>query len=419
MRRPGGGRGRHSGMRRGDRRRRERGAGRRRHARPRARRPGGIDQRDGRGREPARGATAQCPGRAARHGRPGSGGRPRAVAAPHRGDSTRCGARRGRDRPRARAGAAGPHLPGGHDQRARRAAARRRRGGLRPRRGDRGHAAPGGPGAGPAVVRRGRSERGCGGVAAMSTAPRGRRPAFGRSLLRLFTVQGSWNYERMQGVGMGVAEEPLLRDLRVAGNGAVYRAAVARGAHFFNAHPYLCGLAVGAAARAEHEGATPDQIERLRSALCGPLGSLGDRLVWAGWLPVTSGLALIGVALGLGMDAVFGFLVVYNVGHVALRWWALRAGWTHGVRVAVALHQPFLQRAAAWSGPAMALVIGAALPLSAAYLAGPFPAWARGVLLGAAAVGGAILLWWRGRLTGLRYGLALLAVAALAGWIWR
>src|SRR2546430_12111070 len=67
----------------------------------------------------------------------------------------------------------------------------------------------------------------------------------------------------------------------------------------------------------------------------------------------------------------------------------------------------------------MALVIGAALPLSAAYLAGPFPAWARGVLLGAAAVGGAILLWWRGRLTGLRYGLALLAVAALAGWIWR
>src|SRR2546430_17733091 len=67
----------------------------------------------------------------------------------------------------------------------------------------------------------------------------------------------------------------------------------------------------------------------------------------------------------------------------------------------------------------MALVIGAALPLSAAYLAGPFPAWARGVLLGAAAVGGAILLWWRGRLTGLRYGLALLAVAAVAGWIWR
>src|SRR5256886_7465612 len=92
------------------------------------------------------------------------------------------------------------------------------------------------------------------------------------------------------------------------GGGAAYRAAVARGAHFFNAHPYLCGLAVGAAARAEHEGVPPEQVERLRTALCGPLGSLGDRLVWAGWLPFTSGLALVGVALGLGLSAILGFL---------------------------------------------------------------------------------------------------------------
>src|SRR5256885_2471508 len=226
----------------------------------------------------------------------------------------------------------------------------------------------------------------------MSTAPRAPRPAFGRSLLRLFTVQGSWNYERMQGVGMGVAEEPLLRDLRVAGNGVVYRAAVARGAHFFNAHPYLCGLAVGAAARAEHEGVPPEQVERLRTALCGPLGSLGDRLVWAGWLPFTSGLALIGVALGLGLPAVLGFLVLFNAGHVALRWWALRAGWTHGVRVAVALRQPLLQRATAVSGPAMALMVGAALPLAAQYLISGFEGWWRVALAGVAA-GGVAPVW--------------------------
>src|SRR3989442_4079665 len=72
------------------------------------------------------------------------------------------------------------------------------------------------------------------------------RPALVRTLLRLFTVQGSWNYERMQGVGVGVAEEPLLRDLRAEGgiNGAAYRDAVARRADFFNTHPYLCGLPV-------------------------------------------------------------------------------------------------------------------------------------------------------------------------------
>ena len=112
-----------------------------------------------------------------------------------------------------------------------------------------------------------------------------------RAFLRLFAVQGSWNYDRMLGIGVGVAAEPLLRNLRVGDNGA-YHAAVARSARFFNAHPYLAGLAVGAAARAERDGAAPAQIERLRSALIGPLGSLGDRLVWAGWLPLVASAAL-------------------------------------------------------------------------------------------------------------------------------
>ena len=254
----------------------------------------------------------------------------------------------------------------------------------------------------------------------MNRPPTGARPRLGRSMLRLFTVQGSWNYERMQGIGIGVAEEPLLRDLRGEGgdNGVAYRAAVARGARFFNAHPYLCGLAVGAAARAEHDGVPPKQVERLRTALCGPLGSLGDRLVWAGWLPFTSGLALIGVALGLGFRAILGFVVGYNVGHVALRWWALRAGWTYGAQVAQALREPLLQRATALSGPAMALVVGAALPLVAQYLSSAVFGWAR-VALAAVVAGGFGLLWWRrARLTGVRLGLVLLAVAALAGWLW-
>src|SRR5256884_9559684 len=118
----------------------------------------------------------------------------------------------------------------------------------------------------------------------------------------------------MQGIGIGVAEEALLQDLRTEGgaDGVAYRAAVARGARFFNAHPYLCGLAVGAAARAEHDGVPPEQVERLRTALCGPLGSLGDRLVWAGGLPFTSGLALIGRAPRLRLPAIPGVRVFFT-----------------------------------------------------------------------------------------------------------
>ncbi|HUL02758.1 MAG TPA: PTS system mannose/fructose/sorbose family transporter subunit IID [Gemmatimonadales bacterium] len=248
------------------------------------------------------------------------------------------------------------------------------------------------------------------------------RPPLLRVLLRLFTVQGSWNYERMLGVGFGVAEEPLLRDLAGAGTRAretPYREAVARGSRFFNAHPYLCGLAVGAAARAENDGAPPAQIERLRTALCGPLGSLGDTLVWAGWLPFTSAVALAAVALGLGWWAVLGFLVIYNVGHVTLRSWALAAGWAHGLNVATALRHPGLQRSGAVLGPAMALGMGAALPLVASYLGGAFAAPLR--LAIAVGVGGGVLLlrWSWLRLTGVRLGLVFLTVGLIVGLLWR
>ncbi len=243
-------------------------------------------------------------------------------------------------------------------------------------------------------------------------------PRFGRALLRLFAVQASYNYERMLGLGVGVAEEPLLRGLPADGAASPYRRAVARGARFFNSHPYLAGLAVGAAARAEHDGAPPELIERLRAALCGPLGSIGDRLIWAGWLPLLSGLTLAAISLGAGWTAVVAFLVVYNVGHVALRWWALRAGWAHGVRVASALHHPLLQRGTALAGPAMACAVGAALPLTAQYLAAHFEAGARGMLAAAAVVGFLAVRWLPGRVTGLRLGLGLAAVALVVGWVW-
>jgi hypothetical protein len=274
------------------------------------------------------------------------------------------------------------------------------------RRGRRRHAAPRGAWAGHALVRGRVARRRRRRVVAV-------RPPLGRCLLRLFTVQGSWNYERMLGIGFGVAGEPLVRDLPPE----QYRAAMARGAHFFNA-PYLCGLARRGRARRARPRAS-QQVERLRTAPSGPLGSLGDRLVWAGWLPLNSGLALVGIALGLGWWAIAGFLAVYNLGHVSLRWWALRAGWTHGLRVVDALRDPLLRRAGAFLAPAMAAAIGAALPLAVGYLGGPLPGWAR-LLLGGAVAAGVLLLRWRALgLTGLRLGLGFAAIGLIVASVWR
>ena len=85
-----------------------------------------------------------------------------------------------------------------------------------------------------------------------------------RSFLRLLAVQGSWNYERMLGVGMGYAAEPLLKDLETS-DPTRHAEAVVRSAEFFNCHPYLAGLALGATVRAEYEAVPGAQVARLRT----------------------------------------------------------------------------------------------------------------------------------------------------------
>src|SRR3989442_2065991 len=67
----------------------------------------------------------------------------------------------------------------------------------------------------------------------------------------------------------------------------------------------------------------------------------------------------------------------------------------------------------------MGLAVGPALPLAARYLAAPFPTGARAVLAGLAATGTALLVWRRGQLDGLRFGLLLLVAALVGGQAWR
>ena len=184
---------------------------------------------------------------------------------------------------------------------------------------------------------------------------------FARSL----AIQGSWNYEILVGNGVAFCVEPALRRLPGGVGGDAYRQAIARECTYFNAHPYLASLAIGALARAELDRAPPERIERFRKALCGPLGSVGDRLVWAAWLPACSLVALLIFGLGASpIGVALGFLALYNTGHLALRNWGLRAGWQHGLRVASALSAPVLQHGPRYIGRAAAVIGGLALPLA-------------------------------------------------------
>jgi PTS system mannose-specific IID component len=231
--------------------------------------------------------------------------------------------------------------------------------------------------------------------------------------LRMLAIQGAWNYESLLGNGIGFCVEPALRLLPGGVDGPAYKAALAREAHYFNAHPYLASIAVGALARAELDGEPAERIERFRTALCGPLGSVGDRLVWAGWLPFCSlaSLALFGAGAST-LAVVFFFLGVYNAGHLGLRAWGLRTGWTHGLRVAQALANPVLRRGPQQIGRLAALATGIAIPLALGRIIGPGRSLLGGVLV-TVALGSFVIVGLKGRIEGWRLSLIVLAAFVL------
>ncbi len=251
------------------------------------------------------------------------------------------------------------------------------------------------------------------GLRAAGPAPRVPVGAWITVFTRLLAIQGAWNYELLLGNGIGFCLEPVLRLLPGGVHGQRFKEAITRESAYFNAHPYLAAVAVGALARAELSGVPADRIERFRTALCGPLGSVGDRLVWAGWLPFCSLVALVMFGLGMRPLAVVGaFLLSYNAGHFALRIWGLRVGWTRGLGVASALANPVLRQGPAHVARAAAAVAGVALPLAVARLLGDGKPHLALVLL-SATLAAIVLVRLHGRVEGWKLVLMLIALFAL------
>jgi PTS system mannose-specific IID component len=238
---------------------------------------------------------------------------------------------------------------------------------------------------------------------------------FLRAYLRLLFVQSSWNYERMTGVGLGFAATPLLEDLETMDPSRHLEASV-RSAEYFNSHPYLAGIAVGALTRAEYDQAPTAQIMRLRGALTSPLGALGDQFFWVGLTPAAIAVALLATVGGAGLWVLGVVVALYLVTRLLTGLWALRLGLASGVRVGAALSASWLPALAPRVGYAAALLVGLAVPLVVTHLLGQEPRATWLIALGTIPVTGVAVWQLSPRLTSVQFALGAIGLAAVAAW---
>jgi mannose/fructose/N-acetylgalactosamine-specific phosphotransferase system component IID len=155
-------------------------------------------------------------------------------------------------------------------------------------------------------------------------------------------IQAVWNFKTLLSIGLCFCMIPVGK--RLYPDREEYRAFLKRHLCFFNAHPYFASYALGAIARLEEEAVKNKQIDhrsidKLKNALIGPLGSLGDQYFWAAIRPASAliGFTIIALSrdLTVQIGAIILILVLYNVPHLYIR----AAGIWHGYQSGYMVHK--------------------------------------------------------------------------------
>ncbi|MCP4481229.1 MAG: PTS system mannose/fructose/sorbose family transporter subunit IID [bacterium] len=169
-----------------------------------------------------------------------------------------------------------------------------------------------------------------------------------RTAIKSFFIQALWNFEKMQNIGMMfVLMHPLSKIYR--GDAQGYHNALKRHLDFFNIHPYMANIVIGVVLGLEERVSLNNEdleaeINTVKSTMAGPLSAIGDSFFWGLWRPVVTLLVCLAYFLFFNVNdyslagtlfIVFGFLVIYNIPHIILRFKALRVAYRQGTSVIV------------------------------------------------------------------------------------
>lgn len=152
-----------------------------------------------------------------------------------------------------------------------------------------------------------------------------------RVWLRLFLLQGSWNFERLQGLGFCFALYPALqklyRDEELSKVSKEYT-------RYFNTHPFLAPSVAGAVLELEERRSRgeelPADIHDFKDMVAAPYAAVGDALFWGGLRPLAAGIALLFAAKGI-VYAPLIFLLLFNL----VPFWFRTFGFVHGYRTGI------------------------------------------------------------------------------------
>ena len=154
-----------------------------------------------------------------------------------------------------------------------------------------------------------------------------------RIFLRSLCWQTSWNFARMQCLGLAYAIFPLLEKLY--GKDSEHLAQrTRRYLVCFNTNPYMAAAILGFMVHMEQQGEEMgDQGLALSGSLGGLYGAVGDAFFWNGLKPMVSALAVMIFFWHPSLWAAIFLLCAYNLVHLGMRYTIFLHGLHRGIGV--------------------------------------------------------------------------------------
>ena len=154
--------------------------------------------------------------------------------------------------------------------------------------------------------------------------------------VRSWCLLGSYNYERMQNIGIAFSLIPAIKKLYPKKEDQA--AALKRHLEFFNTHPYVAAPILGVTMALEEERASGSSIvddtaiQGTKIGMMGPLAGIGDPLFWFTLRPIIGAIAASLAVSGSLVAPVF-FVLVWNIIRIVFMWYTQELGYKQGVQI--------------------------------------------------------------------------------------
>lgn len=152
-------------------------------------------------------------------------------------------------------------------------------------------------------------------------------------LLRSFLLQASWNFERLQSLGVLYTITPALRFFY---RGEELVTAGKRHLEYFNTHPFMASPVLGAILDLEQKQSRGEArqvgVQDFKRMVMAPYAAIGDAFFWGATRPLAAGVALFFAFKG-SLWAPVVYLTLFNLPHLWFRVVGLLRGYSLGLRI--------------------------------------------------------------------------------------